>query len=224
MGPRKANTPTLTREQIVSAAMDIVDRDGLDALSMRRLAAELNVGTMSLYYHVPDKTGLYDLILEAVMGDWDMSDDDPAAPVQERMMAMAWALRRALMAHPHAVPIALSRPLRTAGQLRPIEKMLGILLEVGVSPTDAMMSVEVIGHFVFGSSMAYANHLASTEGHEPTAEEAFAGITPQEFPNLMRTAMEGDQVGWDTSFEAGIRALVTGLVLDRIGTDGKDGS
>lgn len=219
MVPRKANTPTLTREQIVSAAMAIVDRDGLDALSMRRLATELNVGTMSLYYHVPDKSVLYDLILEAVMDDWDMSGDDPNAPAEERMMTMAWALRRALMAHPHAVPIALGRPLRTAGQLRPIEKMLGILFEVGVSPTDAMMSVEVIGHFVFGSSMAYANHLASNEGHEPTAEEAFAGITPEEFPNLMRAAQEADHVGWDSSFEAGMRALVTGLVLNRIASD-----
>lgn len=224
MVPRKANTPTLTREQIVGAAIQIVDRDGLDALSMRRLAAELSVGTMSLYYHVPDKTALFDLILEAVMGDWDMSVDDPAAPAQERMMTMAWALRRALMAHPNAVPIALSRPLRTPGQLRPIEKMLGILLQVGVSPTDAMMSVEVIGHFVFGSSMAYANHLASTQGHEPTAEEAFASITPQEFPNLMRAAQEADQVSWDSSFEAGMRALVDGLVLNRIESDGKDQS
>jgi len=224
MVPRKANTPTLTREQIVSAAITIVDRDGLAALSMRKLAAELNAGTMSLYYHVPDKSALYDLILEAVMGDWDMSGDDPDAPVHERMMTMAWALRAALMAHPHAVPIALSRPLRTAGQLRPIEKMLGILLEVGVSPTDAMMSVEVIGHFVFGSSMAYANHLASTEGHEATAQEAFAGITPEEFPNLMRAAQEAEYVGWDSSFETGMRALVTGLVLNRIESDGKDRS
>jgi AcrR family transcriptional regulator len=220
MVPRKANTPTLTREQIVSAAMAIVDRDGLDALSMRRLAAELDVGTMSLYYHVPDKSALYDLILEAVMDDWDMSDDDPDAPVGERMTTMAWALRRALMAHPNAVPIALSRPLRTAGQLRPIEKMLGILFEVGVSPSDAMMSVEVIGHFVFGTSMAYANHLASTQDHEPSAEEAFAGIAPEEFPNLMRAAQEADHVGWDSGFEEGMRALVIGLVLNHIESDG----
>ena len=77
MAPRKANTPTLTREQIVTAAMELVDRDGLQALSMRKLAAELGVGTMSLYYHVPDKSALYDLILDAGLREVDLSARRP---------------------------------------------------------------------------------------------------------------------------------------------------
>ena len=114
MSPRKANTPTLTREQIVVAAIRIVDREGLDALSMRKLAAELSVGPMSLYYHVADKTSLYDLILDAVMSEVDLSVDDPEAAPRERVARLARAFRAALLAHPHATILASGRSMSTA--------------------------------------------------------------------------------------------------------------
>lgn len=218
MVPRKANTPTLTREQIVAAAIAIVDRDGLEALSMRKLAAELGVGPMSLYYHVPDKSALYDLILEAVMSAMDFSADDPEAGAEERLMVLGYALRDALLAHPNAVPIALSRSLRTPGQLRPVERLLGVLFEVGLDPTSAITAVDVIGHYVFGATAAYANHVADTEYHDALREEEslLGQIDPEEFPNLVRTATEAEYVGWDGEFEVGLRALVRGAVLARI--------
>lgn len=219
MVPRKANTPTLTRELIVAAAIAIVDREGLPKLSMRKLGAELGVGPMSLYYHVPDKSSLYDLILEAVMGEMDFSGDDPTADAEERMMGLGYALRDALLAHPHAVPIALSRSLRTPGQLRPVERLLGVLFDVGLNPTDAISAVDVIGHYVFGATAAYANHVADTEYHDALREEAslLEQIDPAEFPNLVRTATEAEYVGWEGEFERGLRALVNGVVIDRIG-------
>lgn len=216
MVPRKANTPTLTREQIVAAAIAIVDREGLDTLSMRKLATELGVGTMSLYYHVPDKSALYDLILEAVMSEIDLSRDDAAAPAEERLVALGYALRNALLAHPHAVPIALNRSLRTPRQLKPIEHLLGVMYELGLSPTDAMSAVEVVGHYVFGSTAAYATQLAETRFHDPERGQEPAGITPEEFPNLVRAAKEAESVGWDGNFDRGLRALVKGVVLDRL--------
>lgn len=216
MVPRKPNTPTLQREQIVAAAIAIVDRDGLAALSMRKLAAELGVGTMSLYYHVPDKSALYDLILEAVMGEMDLSADDPSAPAEERLVTAGYALRRALLAHPHAVPIALSRSLRTPGQLRPVEALLGILFDIGLDPATAVSTVDVVGHYVFGATSAYANHLADGEYHDAIKEEGLVnGITPEEFPNLMHAYSAAEYVGWDTNFDIGLRALVRGLLGER---------
>lgn len=83
--PRKANTPVLTRAQIVAAAIALVDRDCLTAISMRRLAAELGVEPMSLYYHVPDRAALDDLIFDAVLGEVAFSGDDPGLDVEERL-------------------------------------------------------------------------------------------------------------------------------------------
>lgn len=216
MVPRKANTPTLTRERIVSAAIALVDREGLDALSMRKLASELGVGPMSLYYHVPDKSALYDLILEAVMSEMDLTDD-PTATAEERLLKLAYSLRDALLAHPHAVPIALSRSLRTPGQLRPVEKMLGVFFDVGLDAATAVATVDIVGHYIFGATLAYANHVADTEYHDAVDdEEVMGGIAPEEFPNLLRAYSTAENVGWETNFDIGIRALIKGLILDRL--------
>ena len=217
MSPRKANTPVLTRSQIVEAAVRLVDRDGLAALSMRRLASELGVGPMSLYYHVPDRAALEDLIFDAVMGEVDFSADDPALEVEERAVRLGYALRSALLAHPNTVPITLSRSARTPGQLRPVEVMLGMLYDLGLSPTDAIAAVDIIGQYVFGTTLAYVNRLAqegqSEDVPEPGGE---SGITPAEFPNLMRALQESEYLGWDRMFDRGLRAIVRGLIVDKL--------
>lgn len=218
MSPRKPNTPVLTRAQIVAAAIALVDRDGLAALSMRRLAGELAVGPMSLYYHVPDRAALEDLIFDAVMGEVDFSGDDPTLDAEERALRLGRTLRATLLAHPNTVPITLSRSARTPGQLRPVERMLGILYDMGLEPTDAIAAVDIIGQYVFGTTLAYVNHLAQ-EGQTPDVPDtdADSGIAPEEFPNLLRAIKESAYLGWDEMFDRGLRALVHGLITDKLG-------
>jgi len=216
MVPRKANTPTLTREQIVTTAMALVDRDGLQALSMRKLAAELGVGTMSLYYHVPDKSALYDLILDAGLAEVDLDGDDPAQPADVRVRRIAYAIRKALLSHPHAAVLAMSRSLRTPTQLRPVEKLLQILSEAGLSPSEAMQSVNIIGQYAVGVTTMYASHLTASEYHDEREGE-FGELTPEEFPNMFQVMAHAEELGdWDADFEAGINALISGLVTDRV--------
>jgi len=221
MSPRKSNTPVLTREQIVAAAVQLVDRDGLDALSMRRLATELGVGPMTLYYHVPDRAALEDLIFDAVMGEVDFSGDDPTRDAQDRAMHLGHALRAALLAHPNTVPITLRRSARTPGQLRPVELMLGILYDLGLDPTDAIAAVDVIGQYVFGTTLAYVNHLAQ-EVQSPDVPETGgeSGVVPEEFPNLARAIQQAEYLGWDEMFDRGLRALVRGLIVARLDDGG----
>ncbi len=216
MVPRKANTPTLTRDQIVSAAMTIVDRDGLDALSMRRLATELGVGTMSLYYHVPDKSALYDLILDAGMREVDLSDDDPTATVEARVANIAYAIRDALLNHPRAAIIVMSRSMRTPTQLRPVEKLLQILSDAGMPPAQAMQTVNVIGQYAVGVTTMYANHVNDTE-YSDEREGDYTELTPEEFPAMFKVMEHPEGLGdWAADFEAGLAALIQGLVTDRI--------
>jgi TetR/AcrR family tetracycline transcriptional repressor len=218
MAPRKANTPTLSREQIVAAAIGIVDREGLDALSMRKLAAELGVGPMSLYYHVRDKSSLYDLILDAVMSEVDLSIDDPDGQPRERVARLARAFRAALLAHPHATTLAAGRSMRTATQLRPVEAMLSVILGAGLEPTDAMRAVNVIGQFVIGTTTLHANHLTRSQYHDDQIE-----IDLEEFPHLLIALSSGGEIDWDADFETGLGALVDGLVPAQ-GSLGADGA
>lgn len=208
MAPRKANRPTLTRQQIVDAAIGLVDREGLEALTMRKLASALGMSPMSLYYHVRDKSALYDLILDAVMDDVDLTVDDGALPLEERLARMAHAFRAALLAHPRATVIAMGRSMRTPAQLRPIEAMLGVLLGAGLSPAEAMRAVNVIGQYVIGTTALYANHLTESEYHD----DGVPGIEPADFPNLLTAMSAGGEGAWDEDFEAGLRALIGGLV------------
>lgn len=217
MSPRKPNTPVLTRAQIVAAALRLVDRDGLAALSMRRLAGELGVGPMSLYYHVSDRAALEDLIFDAVMGEVDLSGDDPTLDAEERAVRLGYALRSALLTHPNTVPITLSRSARTPAQLRPVEVMLGTLYDMGLSPADAITAVDVVGQYVFGATLAYVNYLAR-ENPSPDVPETGgeSGIMPEEFPNLARAIQEADYLGWDEMFDRGLRALARGLIVGKL--------
>lgn len=216
MAPRKPNTPTLTREEIVSAAMGLVDEHGLDALSMRKLAAALGVGTMSLYYHVPDKSALYDLILDAGLSEIDLSEDDPAETTEVRVHSIALAMRAALLNHPNAAILAMSRSLRTPTQLRPVERLLQILSEAGLSPAQAMQAVNVIGQYTVGVTTMSASQASESE-YRDEREGDFGELTPEEFPNMFRLMPHAEEFGdWSADFEAGLTALIRGLVTERV--------
>ncbi len=147
---REGQETALTREQIVTSALALVDRDGLDALSMRRLGAELGVDPMAPYYHVPNKEALLNAIVEAVMAEIDLSGNNPAAAAEERIMHAARAYRDVLLAHRNALPIVLARRPITPGALRPVELLIGILRDAGLPPGQALAGMHAIAAMVRG--------------------------------------------------------------------------
>ena len=207
---KKSPDAPLTREGIVKTALAIVDRDGLKALSMRRLGAELGVDPMAVYYHVPNKDALLDAIVEAVMAEIDLTVDDPAAPAEERVLCAARAYRDAMLAHANALPIVLSRGPRTPVAMRPVELLIGILRDAGLQPTQAMAGMNAIAATVRGTIAMVVDD--SAEPPTPVELEAMIEQFPaDEFPNLREAAMcSPDFIGED--FEFGVRALARGLL------------
>jgi AcrR family transcriptional regulator len=209
MTPRKKDAEPLARGRIVAAALHIIDTEGLDALSMRRLGAELGVNPMAAYYHVPNKAALYDLVLEAVMAGVDMTTVDPAAPLDDQLKQAARAYRAAILAHPRAIPVLATRSLRTAAVLRPVEPMLGILFAAGLTPDDAMAAVDVVAQYVLGGAVGFYHHEfdeAAGEQHE------FEALDPAEFPHTTRMIAEARYLGPEGEFEFGLDALIRGLL------------
>jgi AcrR family transcriptional regulator len=201
----------LTREQIVSTALKLVDREGLRALSMRRLGAELGVDPMAVYYHVPNKQALLGAIVEAVMASIDLSVDDPANPPEERIMSAAQAYRDALLAHANALPILLSHGPSTPAALRPVELLIGILRDAGLPPAQALAGMNAIAAAVRGVA-----GMLSTGAKLPAREEIEAlerSVPPNEFPHL-HEAMPYACEFPDRGFEFGIRALARGLLAE----------
>ena len=200
----------LTRAGIVAAALDLVDREGAGALSMRRLGAALGVDPMAVYYHLPNKEALLDAIVEAVMAAIDLSLDHPQEPLEERIMAAARAYRDAMLAHANALPIVLARGPSTPVAMRPVELLLGLLRAAGLPPDLAMAGMNAIAAAVRGVVGMIAAHPAGPPSAEDRA--AFArSLPPGEFPHLREAVLcAGDH--FERDFEFGIRALARGLI------------
>jgi TetR/AcrR family tetracycline transcriptional repressor len=210
--PEKGRGTSLTRERIVRSALEIVDRDGLRALSMRRLGAELGVDPMAAYYHVPNKEALLDAIVEAVMAEIDLGADDPAASTEERIMYAACAYRDVMLAHVNALPIVLSRGPSTPEAMRPVELLIGILRDAGLPLAQAMAGMNAIAATVRGTVAMVADNSGERPAHEHLAvrDEQFPA---EEFPHLREAALcSTDFLGSD--FEFGIRALARGLLAE----------
>lgn len=209
MTPRKKDAEPLARERIVGAAIKIIDDEGIDALSMRRLGSELGVNPMAAYYHVRNKAALYDLVLEAVMGAVDMSGIDESQPLAEQLKQAARAYRAAMLAHPRAIPVFASRSFRTAVVLRPVEPMLGIFFAAGLTPSEAMAAVDCVGAYILGGAVGYFHHAFDEAAGE---QQEFEALDAVELPNVSRMIAEAQYIGDDAEFEFGLDALLRGLL------------
>lgn len=178
----------LTREMLTAAALRIVDSDGLDALSMRRLGSELRVDPMAAYRHIPSKGILLDEIVEAVMSEIDTDAVDASLPWQDQLRALALSYLATLMAHPNAAPLIAERSLRTAGSLRVVEKALQIMTDAGGKLADAVATIDAIGLLSAGIAQAAS---ASDERADGPGGNPFAGLPPAEFPLLAQAAAAG---------------------------------
>jgi AcrR family transcriptional regulator len=210
---REGSAAPLQRERIVSMALALVDRDGLKALSMRRLGTELGVDPMAVYYHIPNKQALLDAIVEAVMAGIDLSVDNPAYSPEERILGAARAYRDALLAHANAIPILLAHGPATPAAMRPVECLIGILRDAGLPPTEAFAGMQVVAAVVRGA----VGTGPVSQNANPSAAEQMASMLrrfpPDEFPNLLE-ALPYAADFFEHGFDFAVRLLARGLLAE----------
>lgn len=212
VGDRKPRIQRITREHIVASALAIVDRDGLSALTMRRLGTELGVNAMTPYYHIPNKEGLLNAIVEAVMSQIDLSHADPALPAEERIMHAAHAYRDALLAHRNALPILLTRRPITPGAMQPVELLTGILRDSGLPPDQALAGMHAIAAAVRGL-VGIADVEDVKHRNSKQIRTMLEDASPTRFPHL-RKAIRHSEDFLEHDFDFGIRALAHGLIAE----------
>lgn len=139
---------------MAQGALRVLDRDGLDGLTMRSVGQELGVQAMSLYNHVRDKDDLLDAIAEAVLSGIAIPSLDLAW--DDALLALAHELRRAVLAHPHAAPLIASRPLASPAALAPVEATLAALRRAGLEPADAVEAFWAVTSYLVGSLLSEA--------------------------------------------------------------------
>jgi AcrR family transcriptional regulator len=200
----------LSRPRILAAAMDLIERDGGDALSMPALAAELGCAVMTLYAHVPSKAALLDAVAEAVVAGVEYAPA-PDAPWPEQIRAQATAFRRAASARPRCTMITLSRPPASAARLRPAEHALATLRGAGFSPADSVRIVRTLAAYTLGSLRPEPD--AAPGPGEPAGGRGDSGadrprLTPTAFPQLTSLAAELSQTDPDADYEFGLDLLL----------------
>lgn len=197
------------RSQITEAALELVDREGLDALNMRRLASELGLGTMTLYGYFATKDELLDAIVaRAATGRRPIAAPD--GPWEDRLRAIARAWHRNLARHPSLVQLRLRRPIVGREAFRITEIGLAALRDAGFPAADAARAFRVLFLYVFGSATFNDAELKTSRRNE--IARAVLALPEDEFPVLSGMAMEmGDAMGGEEQFEFGLELLLAGL-------------
>ena len=193
----------------MDTAIALVDAEGLDALTMRRLGAELGMDPMAVYHYLPNKAALLDAVVEAVMAEIDLGVDDPSKPAEERLVRAAQAYEEVLLRHRNALPLLLVRGPATPAALAPVEVMVGILRAGGMPPEHAVAGMHVLTAAVRGYAAIIANDLANPGQRD--AETLVALASPEQFPYLSEAAAQPAQ-DLQAAFDFGIRAIAAGLL------------
>ncbi|SEF20314.1 DNA-binding transcriptional regulator, AcrR family [Amycolatopsis pretoriensis] len=141
----------LSRERILREALGLVDEEGLEAVSMRKLARRLGVDPMSLYNHVDGKDALLDGVAEVLLAA--IPAPVPGQDLRETMSGLAHGFRDAMLGHPRAAPLVLTRQLASMTALAPVEAVLGPLLAAGYPPERAVHGLRAVLAFLIGTLM-----------------------------------------------------------------------
>jgi TetR/AcrR family tetracycline transcriptional repressor len=211
-GPREP----LTRDRIVGAALAIIDEDGVDGLSMRRIAARLGVQAMSLYNHVRSKDDILDGVTDFITTDMNMPRRMTGS-WEDGIRSIAYAFRQASLRHPHACELVLMRQLSTPTALAPVDTMLAMMLDHGFDEETAVHALRLFISFQIGSLLrAVHGSAALTDGDGDggtAAREAArtAYFASSGFPAVAKVAPILAVNDHEAEFAFGVELLIAAL-------------
>jgi AcrR family transcriptional regulator len=198
----------LSRKLILDTALKLLDRDGLDALTMRRLAEELEVGTMTLYGYFRRKDELLDALVDAVAGR--IAVEPGQGFWKARLRELMIGVRKSHAEHPAIVELRLRRPLVSAGALRVTEQAMTILCDAGFSRREAARAYRTLLLYTFGFSAFGPSDHGQRDSQQTV--EALAALPRDRFPVLSESVVEAAEAMADQSvFELGLDCLIDGL-------------
>jgi AcrR family transcriptional regulator len=206
----------ITRDLVLTTALQIIDRDGADGLSMRRLARALDRDPMILYRHAPGKAALLDGVAETVLAQLKVDPADPDWAGQLRAVARDY--RALALAHPHVVPLLVTRPLATPlalrppGTLRPLEDILALLTRAGFSGADALHIYRALFGFLHGHVLNELQELVDNPDEtDDLLRLGLHRLPIGQFPLLRSLAPVLAAYDGAAELERGLDILLTGL-------------
>lgn len=196
----------LSRERVLEGAVNFVDREGLDALSMRKLGAELGVEAMSLYNHIPNKSALLDGMVEYILGELKIPGTNESW--EEQIKDGYRKFRDIAQRHPNVFPLLINRPPSFPDGLWLLERYLGVMHEADFGTKEAFHVFRILTNYTFGYAMAeirgFALEPGETDGNNRHK-------IPREFTGVNRLHPYLGHIDHDYEFELGLDLIITGL-------------
>jgi AcrR family transcriptional regulator len=212
---RTAPRDPLSRDRVVAAAIAVLDAEGFAALSMRRVARELDTGAMSLYRHVADRDELLDLVLEELTAE--VAIPESTGHWREDIAAIGRAVRIALLRRRDLTLLLTARLGRGRAALPILDRTIGVFLRAGFSPRDAVHANHALGNYVSGAATWEAVGLDGEVEPSRRAARAvesaarLAELPAGTLPNLVAVAGELFAGSGDERFEYGLAVLIDGF-------------
>ncbi|MFN7142720.1 MAG: TetR/AcrR family transcriptional regulator [Myxococcota bacterium] len=210
----------LSRERVIEAAVALADTEGIDALSMRRLATALGVQAMSLYNHVKDKDDLLDALVERVVAEIELPP--PGTPWRAALRHRSQAAHAALMRHPWACPLLMSRPNVGPAMLRYLDWTLGVLYAAGFPPALADHAWNVLDAHLYGFTLHKLTFPFEVGQYAAAASFFLPTLADGRYPAFRRLTVEVAEGRHDgiQRLEFGLDMLLDGL--ERTLADSRD--
>jgi AcrR family transcriptional regulator len=207
--------PQLTRQRVVAEALTVIAKDGVQALTMRGLAARLGVVPGALYHHVRNKQQLQDLLLDSVLAEVDLHLD-PSLAWTEQLKVLAHRLRQVLEAHPGVAGILKTRDPLGPHSLALAEAFLGPLQAAGFADREAGLAFFLLVDYTTGFAVSATPTSVNEQRVRDPAIRAqlhqfFRSLPPERFPTLVALGEHVWVDNRDQRFTAGLDVLIAGL-------------
>ncbi len=202
---------SLSPERIAAAAMALVDREGLPALSTRRLGEELGCEAMSIYHHFPNKAHLMDALVDLMLAEAHVVME-PHWDWRERLRRAAHGFRAMALKHPAFFPFFAVHRLNTLAGVAYIDGIIGIFRAAGFSDREAAAYFRELGYYLTGAALdETAGYAKGPSSANPVANETIAA----QFPNLAAAAPYFQPAHFEATFETGLEILLQGIERSR---------
>lgn len=204
---------TLSRSRVLEAAIEFADHNGMEAFTIRKLAAALGVGPMTIYHYVPSKEEIIDGMVDIVFSEIDLPpiDQDWKRAIRKRCISARQVLNR----HPWASPFMESRTSPGAAMLGHHEAVLGCFRRGGLSLQMTAHAYAILDSYVYGFALEEASLPAGGgEGMAEAAEDVARAFNADEYPYLLELTVEHVlQPGYNfgASFEFGLDLIIDGI-------------
>ncbi|MFC5186704.1 TetR/AcrR family transcriptional regulator [Actinomadura harenae] len=206
-GGERREAPPLSRERIVAEAIALLDEEGADRLTMRRLAERLGTGSTTLYWHVDTKDDVLDLALDTVFAEAEVPDATGDWAADVTAMAARW--RAVMLRHPWSATL-MGRPMLGPNVLARTEFLHATLRRAGLGGAPLTAAAYGLSHFVIGAAISQASWRGSDESSTRDAADRILAAERDRYPTLADHGHPSDN-DWDDAFRRGLGYLISGI-------------